>query len=155
MKIVGEFKEFITKGNAFDLAIGVIVGGAFGPVVTSMVKDIIMPIVSLGLGKVNFENLYVPLTPKGIAAAKAALDAGDSLPTVKFMADQGYSIMTYGVFINTLVSFFFLMLGVFVLIKAVNTLRKLEPAAAPTPEPVAATPEDIVLLKEIRDLLKK
>lgn len=155
MKIVGEFKEFITKGNAFDLAIGVIVGGAFGPVVTSMVKDIIMPIVSLGLGKVNFENLYVPLTPKGIAAAKAALASGDSMPTVKFMADQGYSIMTYGIFINTLVSFFFLMLGVFLLIKAVNTLRKLEPVAAPVPEPVAATPEDIVLLKEIRDLLKK
>jgi large conductance mechanosensitive channel len=154
MKIITEFKEFIAKGNAFDLAVGVIIGGAFGPVVNSMVKDIIMPVVSLGIGKTNFENLYLPLTPKGIEVVKAAIDTQTSLPSLADMTKNGYPVLSYGLFINTLVSFFFLMLGVFVLMKIVNAVRKPAPApaveAAPPPPPA-----DIVLLTEIRDLLKK
>jgi large conductance mechanosensitive channel len=153
MKIINEFKEFIAKGNAFELAVGVIIGGAFGPVVNSMVKDIIMPIVSLGVGKTNFENLYLPLTPSGLELVRAAIETKTALPTMKFMADNGYSVIGYGLFINTLVSFFFLMLGVFVLMKIVNAVRKPAPVVVDTTPP--PPPADIALLTEIRDLLKK
>jgi large conductance mechanosensitive channel len=153
MQVFKEFKEFITKGNAFDLAIGVIVGGAFGPVVNSMVKDIIMPVVSIGLGKVNFENLYLPLTPSGLEAVKSAVDAGTPLPTLAEASKIG-SILPYGNFLNALVTFFFLMLGVFILIKIVNTLRRPAPTPA-VPEPPPTPPREEVLLEEIRDLLKK
>lgn len=153
MQIIKEFKEFITRGNAFDLAIGVIVGGAFGPVVNSMVTDLIMPVVSLGLGKVNFENLYLPLTAKGVEAVKAAVDAGSAIPTLAEATKIG-TILPYGKFLNSLTTFFFLMLGVFILIKVVNTLHRPKPTAA-TPEPPPTPPRQEVLLEEIRDLLKK
>lgn len=154
MKIINEFKEFITKGNAFDLAVGVIIGSAFTPVVTSMVKDVIMPVVSLGLGKTDFTNLYLPLTAKGIEMVKVALESGASLPSLKVMQDANCTVLSYGLFINTLVSFFFLMLGVFALIKIVNAIRRPAPQAVEAPAP--PTPSDeVVLLKEIRDLLKK
>ncbi|MDX6766539.1 MAG: large conductance mechanosensitive channel protein MscL [Candidatus Methylacidiphilales bacterium] len=153
MQIIKEFKEFITKGNAFDLAIGVIVGGAFGPVVDSMVKDLIMPLASLGVGRVNFENLYLPLTPKGVEAVKLAVDQGTALPTLAQARDLG-AVLPYGNFLNSLVTFFFLMLGVFVLIKSVNTLRRPAPTSAPDPAP-PAPPRQELLLEEIRDLLKK
>lgn len=152
-KVLSEFKEFITKGNAFDLAIGVIVGGAFGPVVNSMVKDVLMPVVSLGIGQTNFENLYLPLTPKALEVVRTAMETDQSLPPLKTMIDAGYKVLPYGLFINALVSFFFLMVGVFILIKVVNTLRRPAPAA-PAPEP-AAPPRQELLLEEIRDLLKK
>ncbi|NJK92461.1 MAG: large conductance mechanosensitive channel protein MscL [Blastochloris sp.] len=152
MKIISEFKEFITKGNAFDLAVGVIIGGAFTPVVNSMVEDIIMPVVSMGVGSTNFENLYLPLSKGGAEALAKAIETGGPLPTLAQAKEFG-AILTYGVFLNTLVSFFFLMLGVFVLIKMVNAFRKPAPSpAAPEPAPV---PADIALLTEIRDLLKK
>jgi large conductance mechanosensitive channel len=150
MKIIHEFKEFIAKGNAFDLAVGVIIGGAFAPVVNSMVKDIIMPFLSLGVGKASFENLYLPLTPDGIEAVKTALDAKTALPTLADMGKWGYPVLGYGLFINTIISFLFLMLGVFVLMKIVNAVRK--PASAPAPD--STPPPDIALLTEIRDLLK-
>jgi large conductance mechanosensitive channel len=151
--ILREFKEFITKGNAFDLAIGVIIGGAFGPVVNSMVKDIIMPVVSLAVGKASFEHLYLPLSPGAVQAVASALEAGQPMPTLQAMVEAGHAVMPYGNFINALVSFFFLMLGVFILIKVVNTLRRPAPAAAPAAPP--APPRQEVLLEEIRDLLKK
>lgn len=149
---IKEFQEFITRSNAFDLAIGVIVGSAFGPVVNSMVKDLIMPVVGLALGRIDFSNLYIPLTPAGVEAAQAALkSSGSLLPLAK--AQEIGPVMPYGNFINALVTFLFLMLAVFVLIKAVNILRR--PAPKPAPAAPAPPPRQEVLLEEIRDLLKK
>jgi len=149
---IKEFKEFITRGNAFDLAIGVIVGGAFGPVVNSMVKDLIMPVVGLALGRVDFSNLYLPLTPAGVEAAKVTLESGSPLLPIAKAQEIG-AVLPYGNFINALVTFFFLMLGVFILIKSVNVLRRPAPAPA-APEPPAPSRQEL-LLEEIRDLLKK
>jgi large conductance mechanosensitive channel len=112
-----------------------------------------MPVVSIGLGKVNFENLYVPLSPAGIEAVKSAVDSGAALPTLAEASKIGL-VLPYGNFLNALVTFFFLMLGVFILIKAVNTLRRPAPTPA-VPEPAPAPPREEVLLEEIRDLLKK
>jgi len=154
MKIINEFKEFIAKGNAFDLAVGVIIGGAFAPVVNSMVKDIIMPFVSLGAGKASFENLYLPLTPGGLEVVRTAMDAKTTLPSLADMTKNGYTVISYGLFINTIVSFFFLMVGVFVLMKIVNAVRKPAPPPPASDGPPPPPPPDIALLTEIRDLLK-
>lgn len=153
--LLKEFKEFVTRGNAFDLAIGVIVGGAVGPVVTSMVSDIIMPLISLIGGQPNFDNLYLPLTVKGAEALKSSLEAGKLMGLAE--AKEIGAVMPYGKFLSALVSFLFLMLAVFVLIKAVNTLRRLTPAPAPAPAPATPPPPppQEVLLTEIRDLLKQ
>lgn len=153
ISLLKEFKAFITRGNAFDLAIGVIIGGAFTPVVNSMVKDIIMPIVSLGMGKANFEHLYLPLSPGAVKMVAEAVEADQPMPPLKTLTDAGYSVLPYGNFINSLVSFFFLMLGVFILVKVVNILRR--PAPAPEPAAPPPPPRQEVLLEEIRDLLKK
>jgi len=151
MKWLQEFKEFVARGNAFDLAIGVIVGGAFGPVVTSMVNDLILPVVSLGLGRVDFRNLYLPLTPAGVAAVAKTVEAGDPLPTLEQARAAG-AVLSYGLFINSLVSFVALMFGVFLLIKAVNAVRRI--AEVPPPKPAGPTKSE-ALLEEIRDLLKR
>lgn len=151
MRIIKEFKEFIAHGNAFDLAIGVIVGGAFAPIVKSMVDDIIMPVVSLGTGKVDFSNLYVPLSVKGIETVKAAVASGAKLPTLAEAKTEG-AVIAYGNLLNAFVTFFFVMLGVFILVKIANTLRKKE-EEAPTAPPEPTKTE--VLLTEIRDALKK
>lgn len=148
MTLIKEFKEFITRGNAFDLAIGVILGGAFAPIVNSMVADVIMPAVSLGLGKVDFSNLYIPLSMKGIETVKAAMASGGKLPTLAEAKAEG-AVIAYGNLLNAFVTFFFLMLGVFILVKIVNTLRRKKEEAAPEPTKTE------VLLTEIRDLLKK
>jgi large conductance mechanosensitive channel len=152
VKVIQEFKEFITKGNAFDLAIGVIVGGAFAPVVNSMVKDMLMPVLSLGLGKADFSNLYLPLTPAGVSAMKEAWEATEQILPLADAQKIG-PVLSYGLFINSLVSFVFLMLGVFILVKVVNRLRR--PAPSPAPAVPPAPPRSEVLLEEIRDLLKQ
>jgi len=149
MSIISEFKEFIAKGNAFELAIGVIVGGAFGPVVKSFVDDIIMPIVSIPLGSVDFKNLYLPLSPKGIALLKDAVTAGAPVPTLEDAKKLG-AVLSYGNLLNAFVAFLFLMLGVFILVKLVNTFKKKEEAKPAAP---AAPAPEVVLLTEIRDAL--
>ena len=150
MGLLSEFKDFIAKGNAFELAVGVIIGGAFGPVVKSMVDDIIMPIVSMPLGSsVNFKKLYLPLSGGGIQKLREAIATGVPIPTLEDAKKLG-SVLSYGNLMNAFVSFFFLMLGVFVLVKIVNTLKKKEeakPSAAPEPS------REAVLLMEIRDAL--
>jgi large conductance mechanosensitive channel len=131
----------------------VIIGGAFAPVVGSMVGDVIMPIVSLAVGKVDFSNLYLPLSDAGIQAMKDAITNHSAVPSLVEAKKLG-AVLAYGNLINQFVNFLFLMMGVFVLIKIVNTLKKPEPAPLAPAEP-PAPPADVVLLTEIRDLLKK
>ena len=139
MSMSSEFKEFIMKGNVMDLAIGVIIGAAFGKIVDSLVNDIIMPIVGKITGGVDFSNMFVPLAdiPAGNAGTYAALKAA------------GVPMLAYGNFITIVINFVILALIIFLMVKQVNKMKKAEPAAP------AATPDDIVLLREIRDALKK
>ncbi len=134
MSIVSEFREFIAKGNVIDLAVGVIIGGAFGKIVTSMVDQIIMPPVGLMLGGLDFSKLQWVLRPDDAATAASELVA-----------------IQYGAFINTMIQFLIIAWVVFLLVKGVNAMRRAEAA---TPEAAPAPPAQEVLLAEIRDLLK-
>jgi large conductance mechanosensitive channel len=142
MTIVQEFKDFAMKGNVVDLAVGVIIGGAFGKIVSSVVDDLIMPVVGMALGNLDFSNLFIVLgkMPEGI---------GSSLAEVK---KAGIPILAYGNFITIAVNFLILAFIIFMMVRQINRLKKAEPEA-PAAEPV--TPEDIALLREIRDSLKK
>jgi len=144
MGMVQEFKEFAVKGNAVDLAVGVIVGGAFGKIVDSVVNDLIMPIVSLVVGKVDFSNLFVIL---------GSVPAGTEM-TLAALKKAGVPVFAYGSFITIAVNFAILAFIVFMMVKQINRMKKDEPVAEAAPAP-APTPEDIVLLREIRDALKK
>lgn len=142
MSIVQEFKEFAVKGNVMDLAVGVIIGGAFGKIIDSMVKDIIMPVVSWILGgDVDYSNWFVVLG-----------DNPNSLTTLKAAQDAGLNVLAYGNFLTILINFLLLAWVVFLLVKVMNKMRRKQEEEAPMPEP---TPEDIELLREIRDELKK
>lgn len=138
MGLLAEFKEFASKGNVVDLAVGVVIGAAFGKIVTSFVDDVLMPPIGLVLGKVDFSNLYLPLDPK--------VTPGLSLVEAKKLGP----VLAYGNALNSIIQFLIVAFAVFLVVKAANKVRRVEPAAAP-----AATPEDVVLLTEIRDLLKK
>jgi len=142
MSMMQEFKEFAVKGNVVDLAVGVIIGGAFGKIVDSVVGDLIMPLVGAVFGKLDFSNLFFALgTPP--AGTAMTLDA---------LRKAGVPVFAYGSFITVAVNFAILAFIIFLMIKQINRLKKEEPAA---PEAPAATPEDITLLREIRDSLKK
>ena len=132
-----EFKEFAMKGNMVDLAIGVIIGGAFGGLVNSVVNDLLMPIIARLTGDVDFSNLFVGLNEKVLAPGLAAA------------REQG-PVFAYGNFITLLINFLIIALVLFMVVKALNNMKKAEPAPAP-----AAPPAQEVLLGEIRDLLKK
>ncbi len=142
MSIAQEFKEFAVKGNVIDLAVGVIIGGAFGKIVDSVVADLIMPVVGLIFGKLDFSNLFIVLgsipdgTPHTLDALKKA----------------GVPIFAYGNFATVAVNFVILAFIIFMMVKQINRLKREAPAVAPAPE---VTPEDIVLLREIRDSLSK
>ena len=141
MSMLHEFKEFAMKGNVMDLAVGVIIGGAFGKIVDSVVADLIMPIVSFIMGgKLDFSNMFFVLgsVPPG------------TLQTLDALKKAGVPVFAYGSFITILVNFIILAFIIFMMVKQMNRLRKEEP-----PAPPPATPEDIVLLREIRDSLKK
>ena len=139
MGIASEFKEFAVKGNVIDLAVGVIIGGAFGKIVDSLVSDIIMPIVSKIFGGLDFSNYYVPL-------------AGQTA-TVLAEAKKGGAVFAYGNFVTVALNFIILAFIIFMMVKQINRLRSETPAAPPAPP--APTPEDVLLLREIRDALKK
>jgi large conductance mechanosensitive channel len=142
MSILSEFKEFAVKGNVIDLAVGVIIGAAFGKIVDSLVADIIMPVVGLVFGRLDFSNLYVVLgtAPPGVANTLADLKKA------------GVPVLAYGNFITIAVNFVILAFIIFMMVKQINRLkRKDEPAPAAAP----ATTEDVVLLREIRDSLKQ
>jgi large conductance mechanosensitive channel len=138
MSFVSEFREFAMKGSVVDLAVGVIIGGAFGKIVDSMVNDLIMPIIGRILGKVDFTNLFIPLSdiPPG---TPQTLDA---------LRKAGVPVFAYGNFITILFNFLILAFIIFLMVKQMNKLKKQAPPAPP------ATPEDVVLLREIRDALK-
>ena len=136
-----EFREFAVKGNVVDMAVGIIIGAAFGKIVESLVKDVIMPPVGLLLGKVDFTNLFVVLREGAQAGPYLSVEVAQKAGAVTF---------NYGVFINTLISFVIVAFAVFLLIRAINKLKRAEEA-----KPPAAPAEEIVLLREIRDALKK
>ena len=140
MSIVQEFKEFAVKGNVMDLAIGVIIGGAFGKIVDSLVKDIMMPLISASVGDVDFNNMFIILG-----------ENPDNITTLAAAREAGLNVFAYGSFITILINFFLLAIVVFMLVKALNKMRKenIEPELPPEPG------EDVVLLREIRDSLKK
>lgn len=139
MGIIKEFREFAVKGNAIDLAVGVVIGSAFGKIVSSLVADVIMPPVGKLLGAVNFSELYVNLGSVPYPSLAEAKKAG--APT-----------LNYGQFLQTTIDFLIVAAAIFAVVKAINLVRRREEAPPPPPP---ATPEDIALLREIRDLLKR
>lgn len=136
MGLTQEFRAFVLRGNVVDLAVGVVIGSAFGKIVDSLVKDVIMPPIGLLLGGVDFRHLYLNLGSVEYATLEAAEKAGAPL-------------IRYGAFINTVVDFLIIALAIFLAIKAVNRLRRTQPPAPAEP------PESVVLLREIRDALKR
>ncbi|HWA10913.1 MAG TPA: large conductance mechanosensitive channel protein MscL [Opitutaceae bacterium] len=141
-----EFKEFAMKGNVVDLAVGVILGGAFGGIVNSLVKDVIMPPIGLLIGGVDFSSLFVMLKP--------GTKAPPPYDTLAHATEAGAVTLNFGVFINTLINFLIVGVSMFVVVKLINRLRRQheQPAAPAVPPP---PPRQEVLLEEIRDLLRK
>ena len=142
MGMMTEFKEFAVKGNVMDLAVGVIIGGAFGKIVDSVVADLIMPLVGAVFGKLDFSNLFVVL---------GSPPAG-TVMTLDALKKAGVPVFAYGNFITVAVNFAILAFIIFMMIKPMNRLKRETPAAPAAPAP---TPEDVMLLREIRDSLKK
>ena len=138
MSFTSEFKEFALKGNVMDLAVGVIIGGAFGKIVDSVVGDLIMPIVGRIFGGFDFSNYFIPL-------------AGQTATTLVDARKAG-AVFAYGNFLTISLNFLILALIIFVMVKQVNRLRRTE---APPPPAAPATPEDTLLLREIRDALRR
>ncbi|HEX4857938.1 MAG TPA: large conductance mechanosensitive channel protein MscL [Usitatibacteraceae bacterium] len=137
MSFSSEFKEFAVKGNVMDLAVGVIIGGAFGKIVDSVVGDLIMPIIGKIFGGLDFSNMYIALNNQASGLALAE-------------AKKAGAVFAYGNFITILINFVILAFIIFLMVKQMNRLKKEAPPPAPAP-----TPEDVVLLREIRDALKK
>ena len=136
MSFASEFKQFALKGNVMDLAVGVIIGGAFGKIVDSLVGDVIMPIVGRISGGLDFSNYFIPLAGQKEVVLAEAKKAG--------------AVLAYGNFITVAINFAILAFIIFLMVKQVNRLKKETP-----PAPPAAPPEDVVLLREIRDSLRK
>ena len=136
MSFMSEFKEFAVKGNVMDLAVGVIIGGAFGKIVDSVVGDLIMPIVGKIFGGLDFNNYFIPLAGQTATTLVEAKKAG--------------AVFAYGSFLTILLNFIILAFIIFLMIKQMNRLKREAPPAPPAP-----TPEDVLLLREIRDALKK
>jgi large conductance mechanosensitive channel len=140
MGFATEFKEFASKGNVVDLAVGVIIGAAFAKIVDSMVKDLIMPIVGRIFGGLDFSNYFVALAPPPPNYAGPM--------TYEALTKAGVPLFAYGNFVTVLLNFLILAFIIFVMVKQINRLRRTAP-------PAAATPEDTVLLREIRDSLRR
>lgn len=147
MSIIKEFQTFISKGNVVDMAVGVIVGGAFNQIVSSLVKDLFNPLLGFLVGKPDFHNLFLVLKmPEGYSGAM----------TYEALSGAGATVFGYGAFITAVIQFLLLAFVIFMIVKFMNTLReKLEKKEEPAPAAPAPTPEDIALLREIRDLLQK
>ncbi|MEA2781522.1 MAG: large conductance mechanosensitive channel [Rhodospirillaceae bacterium] len=133
--MLNEFKEFISRGNVIDLAVGIIIGAAFTGIVNSLVNDIIMPPIGLLLGGIDFSNFFITLK-------------GESHGTLKATQDAGGVVIAYGQFINATIKFLIVALAVFILVKQVNRFKRAEAPAPPPPR------REVELLTEIRDLLR-
>jgi large conductance mechanosensitive channel len=138
-----EFKEFAMRGNVVDMAVGIVIGGAFGAIVASLVKDVLMPPIGLMLGGVDFTNLFITLSEGAKAAGPYA--------SIAAAQEAGAVTLNYGLFINSIITFVIVAWAIFMVVKAMNRMKKQE-EAAPAPPP-APTPSE-TLLAEIRDLLK-
>jgi large conductance mechanosensitive channel len=136
MRMLQEFKTFAVRGNVVDLAVGVIIGGAFGKIVDSLVQDVIMPAVGLLFGGLNFDAYYLPLSGQGTEMALAE-------------AKKAGAVLAYGSFVTVVLNFVILAFVIFQMVRLINKARTSEP---PAPAP---TPEEILLLREIRDSMKK
>lgn len=144
MSMIKEFREFAVRGNVVDMAVGIIIGGAFGTIVKSLVSDVIMPPVGLLLADVDFVDLFLVLKGDGPFATLAEAQAA------------GAVTLNYGVFINNVISFLIVAWAVFFLVRGLNRVKRKEEDAAPVdPPPTPEVPEDILLLREIRDNLKR
>lgn len=137
MTMASEFKDFISKGNVMDLAVGVIIGGAFGKIVDSLVNDVIMPIVGKIFGGLDFSNMYIPLN-------------GQEMGMALVEAKKAGAVLAYGNFFSIVLNFLILAFVIFQMVKMVNRLKKETP-----PPPPAPTSDEVLLLREIRDALKK
>ena len=142
MSFAKEFREFALKGSVVDLAVGVIIGGAFGKIVDSLVKDLVMPIVGRIFGGLDFSNWFIMLgnPPAGYSGPQ----------TYEALTKAGVPLLAYGNFVTVAINFLILAFIIFLMVKQINRLKRETPPAAP-----AAPPEDVVLLREIRDALKK
>jgi large conductance mechanosensitive channel len=138
MSMLGEFKEFAVKGNVMDLAVGVIIGAAFGKIVDSLVGDVIMPVIGRLFGGLDFSNYFLPLAGQTATTLAEAKKAG--------------AVLAYGNFFTVVLNFVILAFVVFLMVRQMNRLRR---EAAPAPAVPAPPPEDVVLLREIRDALKR
>jgi large conductance mechanosensitive channel len=138
MAMLGEFKTFISRGNVMDLAVGVIIGGAFSKIVDSLVADVIMPLISMATGGLDFSNYFIALNGQVATTLVEAKKAG--------------AVFAYGSFLTVILNFVILAFVIFQMVRIMNRMKKPE-EAAPAAEPV--TPEDVILLREIRDSLKK
>lgn len=136
MGMVSEFKEFIARGNVLDLAVAVVIGAAFGRIVTALVDGMVMPVVGMATGGTDFSQLYVALDGRDYASLAAAQEAAAP-------------VITYGAFLQTIVDFLLVAFVIFLVVRAYNRMRP------PKAEAPAATPEDILLLREIRDELRR
>lgn len=143
MSIAEEFKEFAVKGNVVDLAVGVIIGGAFAKIVDSLVGDLIMPIVGRVIGGLDFSNYFIPLkeVPAGVAM------------TLAEVKKAGVPVFAWGNFLTIAINFLILAFIIFMMVKQINRLKREQQAPAPAAPPAPA--EDVLLLREIRDALKK
>lgn len=139
MSIVKEFREFAMKGNVVDMAVGIIIGAAFGTIVKNLVDGVLMPPLGLLIGNVDFSQLFINLS-------------ADSYATLAEATAAGAPVIKYGMFLQSVFDFTIVAFAVFMMVKAINSAKRKEAIAPSTP---AATPEDIVLLREIRDALKK
>ena len=141
MRVMQEFKEFAIKGNVIDLAVGVIIGAAFGKIVESLVTDLVLPLVGAMVGKIDFSSLFVVLgqVPQGTAN------------TLEGLRKAGVPVLAWGNFVTVAVNFALLAFIIFMMVRQINRLKKTSP---PPPVP-AATPEDVLLLREIRDSLQR
>lgn len=139
MGMLQEFKEFAVKGNVMDLAVGVIIGGAFGKIVDSVVSDLVMPVIGAIVGKLDFSSLFVVMGQAPV---------GNPM-TLDALKKAGVPVLAYGNFITVSVNFAILAFIIFIMVKQINRLKKQAPVA------VQVTPEEVVLLRDIRDSLKK